>query len=121
MKRPEAALYTPMLGHRVGTEEDASDVLSKQICRPSLFAPTLQAMRGSGLRRFAEVGPGDVLTRMVRWTVRDARMPKSALEDPASIEAFAKELAPPPLFSFEEKSRRAGAPALQDAHGSENK
>jgi [acyl-carrier-protein] S-malonyltransferase len=121
VKQPKAALYAPMLGRRVGNEEDATNVLSKQISLPSFFGPTLKVMRDSGLRRFAEVGPGDVLTRMVRWTVRDARMPKSALEDPASIEAFAKELAPPPLFSFEEQSRRAKVPALQDSSGSESK
>lgn len=102
VKRPVASLYAPMLGRRVDSVEDATHVLSKQISLPSLFGPTLKVMRESGLRRFAEVGPGDVLTRMIRWTVRDAHMPKSALEDPASIESFAKELAPPPLFSFKE-------------------
>jgi [acyl-carrier-protein] S-malonyltransferase len=102
ISQPVSALYAPMLGRRVVTEEDAAYVLSKQISLPSLFGPTLAAIRASGLRRFAEVGPGDVLTRMIRWTVRDAQMPKTALEDPASIESFAKDLAPPPLFSFKE-------------------
>lgn len=119
--QPVSALYAPMLGRRVESAEEAARVLSTQICRPSLFAPTLQAMRKSGLRRFAEVGPGDVLTRMIRWTVRDAQLPKQALEDPDSIEIFAKELAPPPLFSFEENPKRAAAAASQDARGSETK
>jgi [acyl-carrier-protein] S-malonyltransferase len=119
VKQPVTALYAPMLGRRVGNEEDASHVLSKQISLPSLFGPTLKAMREAGLRRFAEVGPGDVLTKLVRWTVRDAQMPKGALEDPDSIAAFAKELAPPSLFPFEEKTRRAAASAVQDVRGSE--
>jgi [acyl-carrier-protein] S-malonyltransferase len=101
--QPCSALFAPMLGRRVETAEEAADVLSKQLCRPSLFGPTLQAMREAGLRRFAEVGPGDVLTKLVRWAVRDAQLPPSALEDPDSIEAFAKSLAPPPLFPFKEK------------------
>jgi malonyl CoA-acyl carrier protein transacylase len=37
--------------------------------------------------RFAEVGPGDVLAKLVRWTVRTARA--AVLEDPLSIAAFA--------------------------------
>ena len=37
--------------------------------------------------RFAEVGPGDVLSKLVRWTVRTARA--AVLEDPLSIAAFA--------------------------------
>jgi [acyl-carrier-protein] S-malonyltransferase len=121
VKQPASALYAPMLGRRVETAEEASHVLSKQISHPSLFAPTLQAMRGAGLRRFAEVGPGDVLTRLVRWTVRDAQLPGRALEDPDAIDAFAKELAPPPLFPFEENARRASAMASQDVRGSESK
>ena len=121
VKQPVSALYAPMLGRRVGSAEEAVHVLSKQISFPSLFGPTLRAMRESGLRRFAEVGPGDVLTKMVRWTVRDAKLPPGALEDLDSIEAFAKELAPPPLFPFKENPKRASATASQDAVGSESK
>jgi len=121
VKRPVVALYAPMLGRRVGNEEDALGVLSMQISLPSLFGPTLKAMSETGLKRFVEVGPGDVLTKLVRWNVRDATVPGGALEDPASIDAFAKELAPPPLFSFEEKSTRGSAGALQDLRGSESK
>jgi [acyl-carrier-protein] S-malonyltransferase len=119
--QPRSPLYAPMLGSRVESAEEASYVLSKQISLPSLFGPTLKVMREAGLRRFVEVGPGDVLTKLVRWTVRDAQMPKGALEDPDSIEAFAKELAPPPLFPFKEKIRGAAASAFQDVRGSESK
>ena len=110
-----------MLGRRVENAEEAAHVLSKQICRPSLWAPTLRAMGDSGLARFAEVGPGDVLTKMTRWTLRDAKVANPALEDPDSIEAFAKSLAPPPLFPFKEKSTAALASARQDSLGSEAK
>ncbi len=123
VKRPVTALYAPMLARRVGNEEDALDVLSKQISLPSLFGPTLKAMRETGLQRFAEVGPGDVLTKIVRWNVRDAKVPGRALEDPESIDAFAKELAPLPLFSFEGNPKRAPAVAAASHHarGSETR
>ena len=121
VKQPQAALFAPMLGRRVETAEEAAHVLSRQICSPSLFAPTLQAMREAGLDRFAEVGPGDMLTRMARWTLRDAIVAKPALEDPESIEAFAKSLAPPPLFPFKEETTAALASARQDRLGSEAK
>ena len=110
-----------MLGRRVETAEEATLVLSKQICRPSHWAPTLRAMGESGFTRFAEVGPGDVLTKMTRWTLRDAKVANPALEDPDSIEAFAKSLAPPPLFPFEEKPTAAVASARQESRGSESK
>ena len=44
---PRSALYAPMLGRRVENGADAAHVLSKQISLPSLFAPTLLAMRSS--------------------------------------------------------------------------
>lgn len=121
VRQPVAALYAPMLGRRVGNEEDASYVLSKQISLPSLFGPTVKVMREAGLRRFAEVGPGDVLTRLVRWTVRDAQLPPRALEDPEAIDMFAKALAPPSLFPFEENANRAFATTSQDVRRSDNK
>ncbi len=78
-------------------------------------------MSEAGLTRFAEVGPGDVLTKLVRWTLRDAKVANPALEDPESIEAFAKSLAPPPLFPFKEKPTVAAVEAKQDLRGSESR
>ena len=118
---PRAALFAPMLGRRVANAEEATLVLSRQICRPSLWAPTLRAMGDSGLTRFAEVGPGDVLTKMTRWTLRDAKVAETALEDPESIASFARSLAPPPLFPFKEKPTVAFASARQERRGSEAK
>jgi [acyl-carrier-protein] S-malonyltransferase len=121
VKQPQAALFAPMLGRRVETGGEAAHVLSRQICRPSHWSPTLRAMGDSGLIRFAEVGPGDVLTKLVRWTLRDAKVANPALEDPEAIEAFAKSLAPPPLFPFKEESTAALTSARQDSRGSEAK
>jgi [acyl-carrier-protein] S-malonyltransferase len=119
--QPRTALFAPMLGRRVANAEEAALVLSKQICRPSHWAPTLRAMGDSGLGRFAEVGPGEVLTKLTRWTLRDAIVAKPALEDPVAIAAFAKSLAPPPLFPFKENSTAAVASARQERLGSEAK
>jgi [acyl-carrier-protein] S-malonyltransferase len=121
VKAPAVSLYAPMLGSRVANAEEAAHVLSRQICRPSHWAQTLREMGDSGFKRFAEVGPGDVLTKMTRWTLRDAKVANAALEDPVSIEAFAKSLAPPPLFPFKEERTVAVASAQPDARGSESK
>jgi [acyl-carrier-protein] S-malonyltransferase len=121
ISQPRTALFAPMLGRRVADALEAVLVLSQQICRPSHWAQTLRAMGDAGLTRFAEVGPGDVLTKLVGWTLRDATAAKPALEDPESIEAFAKSLAPPPLFPFKEKPTAALVSARQERLGSETK
>jgi [acyl-carrier-protein] S-malonyltransferase len=94
VEQPRSALYAPMLGRRVVGCEEAAYVLSKQISLPSFFSPTLVAMRTAGISRFAEVGPGDVLTRLVRWTLRDAIVARPALERPEDVHVFAATVAP---------------------------
>ena len=94
VQHPVTPLYAPMLGRRVADGAEAAYVLSKQISVPSLFAPTLTAMSAAGIHRYAEVGPGDVLTRLVRWTLRDAIVARPALERPEDVAVFAATLAP---------------------------
>lgn len=96
VEHPRAPLYAPMLGRRVRSAEEAAFVLSQQLCRPSLFAQTLQEMHRDGLLRYAEIGPGDVLTRLVRWTLRDAIVARPSLERPEDVHVFAATLAPAP-------------------------
>ncbi len=93
---PRAPLFAPMLGRRVAGCEEAAYVLSKQISLPSFFSPTLLEMRAAGIHRFAEVGPGDVLTKLVRWTLRDSIVARPALERPEDVAVFAATLAPSP-------------------------
>jgi [acyl-carrier-protein] S-malonyltransferase len=76
-----------MLGGRVHTAADAARVLARQISNPSRWDAVLRAIADTGVARFLEVGPGDVLTKLVRWTVRSAR--GWVAEDPDSIAAFA--------------------------------
>lgn len=42
------------------------DMLSRQITHPVKWAESVQVMLGAGIDEFREVGPGDVLTRLIR-------------------------------------------------------
>ena len=88
-----AALYAPMLGGEVRSEEEARRVLGKQISCPSRWSDVLTAMAAAGEIRFAEVGPGDVLSKMHRWTLR--RSKAEVLEEPVGIARFASDLGAP--------------------------
>jgi [acyl-carrier-protein] S-malonyltransferase len=85
-----AALYAPMLGGVVRSEVEAREVLGLQISRPSRWSDVLAAMGAAGEIRFAETGPGDILSKMHRWTLR--RSKADVLEEPAGIARFASEL-----------------------------
>jgi malonyl CoA-acyl carrier protein transacylase len=75
-----------MLGGRVTTREEAFDILCCQLARPSRWDSMLNAMWTDGCHKFIEAGPGHVLARMLRWTLRQAKV--QVLEDPMSIERF---------------------------------
>jgi malonyl CoA-acyl carrier protein transacylase len=76
-----------MLGREVTTREEAALVLANQVARPSDWEGTLRALASAGYRTFVEAGPGDVLSRMLRWTLREARA--VSLRDIESIARFA--------------------------------
>ena len=112
--QPHAALFSPMLGRRIESESEARATLSQQISRPSLWAATLRAIGESapgapGHRLFAELGAGDVLTKLLRWTLREAR--GFALETPDSIEAFVGSAMACSPFEEEGAVSRGEAPA----------
>jgi [acyl-carrier-protein] S-malonyltransferase len=102
-----AALYSPMLGRVVRSEAEAREVLATQIARASRWTDVLAAMAAAGETRFAETGPGDVLSKMHRWTLRRSRA--DVLEEPVGIARFAAELG---AISFEP---RVGAGASEEA------
>ena len=83
-------LFAPMLGREVASSEEAAEVLSRQVASPSDWEGTLRALSASGFTRFAEVGPGDVLARMLRWTLRRAHA--GVMEDPESTARFVASL-----------------------------
>ncbi len=89
---PRCRLYAPMLGRRISSPEEISSVLLLQISRPSHWAQTLAAMGADGFSVFAEVGPGDVLTKLLRWTLREAK--GFVVEDPPSAAAFFRAMIP---------------------------
>jgi [acyl-carrier-protein] S-malonyltransferase len=102
-----AALYAPMLGRVVRSEDEAREVLATQIARASRWTDALAAMAAAGETRFAETGPGDVLSKMHRWTLRRSRA--DVLEEPVGIARFAADLG---AISFE---CRVGAEVTEEA------
>lgn len=70
---PRVPLYAGHVARRIETAEEIADLLTRQIALPSRWKGTIEAMFEDGHREFLEVGPGETLSRMLRWIVRDGR------------------------------------------------
>jgi len=67
----------PLLSHLDGNPLDAagiSRVLCGQLTQKVLWRDTVKAIRQGGIERFLEVGPSDVLSKLVRWIERDSEI-----------------------------------------------
>jgi [acyl-carrier-protein] S-malonyltransferase len=64
--------------------DDARKGLVGQVSSPLLWEETIQAILGMGIRRFVEVGPGRVLSGLVKRTVHEAETYN--IEDPETME-----------------------------------
>lgn len=66
----------PFYGPDGKLARDAGDIrryLATEFCHPTLWNETVEAMVRDGHRVFLEVGPGDMLSKMIRWIDRSAR------------------------------------------------
>ena len=85
---PAVPFYACHTAARVTTTEGVAELLARQAALPSRWKETIETMWSDGHREFLEVGPGETLSKMIRWIVRDASCrPAGSL---AAIEAIAK-------------------------------
>lgn len=65
----------PVISHidsRILKLEDIAEVICGQLTRKVAWKDTVIFFAGAGTTRFLEIGPSDVLSKLVRWIVRDA-------------------------------------------------
>ena len=70
---PRIPLYAGHCAGRVRRAEDVADLLVRQVALPSRWKETVEAMFADGHSEFLEVGPGETLTKMLRWIVREGK------------------------------------------------
>jgi len=70
---PRIPVLSYLRGEYLRTPEEIKEELSIQFCRPNHWHRVLLRMVAEGIKTFVEVGPGNVLTQMVRWVNRTAK------------------------------------------------
>jgi [acyl-carrier-protein] S-malonyltransferase len=69
---------------------DARDGLRRQVASPVRWEESIVRLLNEGVTRFVEVGPGKVLTGLVRKVDRQAQV--ASVEDPAGVEKVLEEM-----------------------------
>ena len=70
---PRFPVLSYLRGEFFRTPEEIKEELSIQYCRPNYWHKVLLRMMDEGVETYVEVGPGNVLSQMVRWVNRSAR------------------------------------------------
>lgn len=80
----------PVLSHSevewIRTEADVRRALTDQLARPVRFGACVERLRREGFGRLIDLGPGDVLARLARWTFRDMETVALDGRDEAALE-----------------------------------
>ena len=71
---PRFPVLSYLRGEFLETPEDLKEELSSQFSRPNHWHKVLLRMMGEEVDTFIEVGPGNVLSQMVRWVSRSVKV-----------------------------------------------
>ncbi len=80
-KKPIVHYLSPSLGERLEDGEVIKDVLAEELVAPVNFVKAVKKARELGATSFMEVGPKDVLTRLMRKIHPDAQVVSVDLEE----------------------------------------
>lgn len=85
-------LFTNVDAKPISTGDEAREALIRQVASPVRWEETILAMAAEGVTRFVEVGPGKVLSGLVRKIVKDASA--VSVSGPADVEKLFAQGAP---------------------------
>ena len=74
VQSPRFPVLSYLSGEYLKNPEEILEELTVQYCRPNYWHKVLLRMIDEGIDTFIEVGPGNVLTQMVRWVNRTAKV-----------------------------------------------
>lgn len=92
MKEPSVPLVSNADAAFLGTVDEIRSALVRQLSGPVLWEDSVNAMKASGMDTFIEVGPGRVLSGLVKRIAPEVKILN--VEDRASLEKTLKELGP---------------------------
>ena len=87
---PNCDFYANLYGKKLEDFSDMPSYLAAHICSPVQFVSELNAMQSAGVEAFVELGPGKVLTGLVRKTLKGVT--NVNIENPETLDKAAASL-----------------------------
>lgn len=104
-REPEPIVVANVDARSHGAPSDWPGLLSAQLCSPVRWRQTLTTLSELGCRTFIELGPGGVLTGLVKRTLDGEAYSQYSIATPQDLEAFAEILAGESADSVNEDTR----------------
>jgi [acyl-carrier-protein] S-malonyltransferase len=86
-RSPDSPIVANSTAIPVNTVEEIKDELIRQLCSCVRWQSSVEYMAGAGVFTFVEIGPGNVLTKLIKRTSRESRALN--MSDPDAIRALA--------------------------------
>jgi len=78
LRNPQIPLVSYLSLECVPSKSELRNVMVTQLSRPVLWVDLIKRLRSNNIRLFIEVGPGEVISRTVRWIDRDIEIVNTA-------------------------------------------
>ncbi len=88
LRLPRTTFYSTVDARRHSDPDEIRRSIAAGVTQPVRFSDTVEAMRRDGVSDFVEVGPGNVLSQLVRQSVPDARIARVGTDGEADALAF---------------------------------
>ncbi len=89
-RNPSIPIVMNVTGEIAQNETDVRSGISKQILNPVQWVKTLHTLSGTGIASFVEIGPGKVLSGLVKRTLKEVSI--HSIDDVASLKRFTGEI-----------------------------
>lgn len=70
LRKPEIPLVSYLSLEPVSSSEQLREIMALQLCHPVSWVDLIKSFRNSNIELFIEVGPGQIISRSVRWIDR---------------------------------------------------
>ena len=81
LRNPRVSLVSYLSLEPVPNKSELKTVMVTQLSRPVLWVDLIKILYSNNIRLFVEVGPGEVISRTVRWIDRNIEIVNTATKD----------------------------------------